>query len=142
MPSPDDLIKAAQSEIGYREGPNNENKFADEAAHANHQPWCVTFIVAMAKRAQVALPETRTAAVATFRRAFEAQGRLHPEPAVGDVAFFQRGESHASIVAEVHGDGVVCVGGNYSGEVSVERRRGPQGSRATGYGRPDYAVLG
>lgn len=38
------VIKAAQAEIGYTEKPNNNNKFAKVAGHANNQAWCATFI--------------------------------------------------------------------------------------------------
>ena len=38
------VIKAARDEIGYQEKPNNNNKFAKVAGHANYQPWCATFI--------------------------------------------------------------------------------------------------
>lgn len=38
------VLDAAKAEIGYKEGKNNDNKFAKIAGHANHQPWCATFI--------------------------------------------------------------------------------------------------
>jgi hypothetical protein len=40
------VITQAQGNIGYQEGPKNDNKFAATAKHPNHQPWCSTFIVA------------------------------------------------------------------------------------------------
>jgi hypothetical protein len=42
----DAVISQAQGNIGYQEGPGNDNKFAATAKHPNHQPWCATFIVA------------------------------------------------------------------------------------------------
>ena len=38
------VLEAARAEVGYKEKPNNDNKFAKVAGHANHQPWCATFI--------------------------------------------------------------------------------------------------
>ena len=38
------VLEAAQKEVGYKEKPNNNNKFAKIAGHANNQPWCATFI--------------------------------------------------------------------------------------------------
>ena len=38
------VLAAARKEVGYKEGANNDNKFAAIAGHANHQPWCATFI--------------------------------------------------------------------------------------------------
>lgn len=42
----DEVIATAEAAIGYQEGKNNDNRFAKVAGHANHQPWCATFIVA------------------------------------------------------------------------------------------------
>lgn len=142
MASPDDLIKAAQGEIGYREGPGEDvNKYDDEApGHPKDKAWCVTFIVAMAGRAGVSLPRMDTAVVATMKESFVNQGRFHEQGSQpGDIAFFLRGESHASIVEEVHDDGVVCIGGNYSDGVNREQRRGRHNT-AAGYGRPDWSA--
>ena len=38
------VLDAARAEIGYKEKPNNNNKFAKIAGHANNQAWCATFI--------------------------------------------------------------------------------------------------
>lgn len=38
------VLDAAKAEVGYKEGKNNDNKFAKIAGHANHQAWCATFI--------------------------------------------------------------------------------------------------
>ena len=43
------VISSAVSHKGYKEGANNDNIFAAEAGHANHQPWCATFVVACFK---------------------------------------------------------------------------------------------
>ena len=43
------VISSAVSHKGYKEGANNDNIFAGIAGHANHQPWCATFVVACFK---------------------------------------------------------------------------------------------
>jgi len=43
------VISKAVSHKGYKEGANNDNIFAAIAGHANHQPWCATFVVACFK---------------------------------------------------------------------------------------------
>lgn len=43
------VLSSALSHKGYKEGANNDNIFAAKAGHANHQPWCATFVVAVFK---------------------------------------------------------------------------------------------
>ena len=43
------VLSKAISHKGYKEGANNDNIFAKEAGHANHQAWCATFVVACFK---------------------------------------------------------------------------------------------
>lgn len=45
------IISKAVSHLGYKEGANNDNKFAKVAGHPNQQPWCATFICAIFKEA-------------------------------------------------------------------------------------------
>lgn len=50
-PSAEPVLAEARSHIGYKEGKNNDNKFAAIAKHPNHQPWCATFVVACFSKA-------------------------------------------------------------------------------------------
>lgn len=54
------VLDAAKAEVGYKEGKNNDNKFAKIAGHANHQAWCATFIRACLIKGEEekALPNT------------------------------------------------------------------------------------
>lgn len=54
------VLDAARAEIGYNEKPNNNNKFAKVAGHANYQPWCATFIRAcfIKGEEEKAIPDT------------------------------------------------------------------------------------
>lgn len=49
--NPSLVIAKAVAEVGYQEGDKNDNKFAAIAGHANHQPWCATFVYASFKAA-------------------------------------------------------------------------------------------
>ena len=53
-------MKAAANEVGYKEGANNDNKFAKIAGHANNQPWCATFVRAcfIKGKEEKAIPNT------------------------------------------------------------------------------------
>mgnify|MGYP006268620795 CR=1 FL=1 len=61
-----EIISKAVSHLGYKEGVNNDNIFAKEVGHANHQPWCATFICAIFKEAGFADLIPNTAAVIAF----------------------------------------------------------------------------
>lgn len=41
-----EVLEFAKSQIGTKEGANNDNPYAKIARHANHQPWCMTFVYA------------------------------------------------------------------------------------------------
>lgn len=43
-PTANEVLRFMQAEVGYREGYNNDNKYAAWAGHMNHQPWCATFL--------------------------------------------------------------------------------------------------
>ena len=84
------VLKAAIKELGYKEGTNNDNKFAAIAGHANHQPWCATFVYAIFKETgeSKAIPNT------AYCPAIEAWGRANNavvpirESKVGDLVLF------------------------------------------------------
>ena len=67
------VLDAARAEIGYKEKPNNDNKFAKVAGHANNQPWCATFIRAcfIKGEEEKAIPDS------AYCPHIEAWGRSH-----------------------------------------------------------------
>lgn len=74
--------------LGYDEGRNNANIFALMAGHLDHQPWCATFLVAMARSTGLALPEGATSAYTpTQYGAFRKAGLAVAEPSRGDWGF-------------------------------------------------------
>ena len=67
------VLDAARAEIGYKEKPNNDNKFAKVAGHANYQPWCATFIRACFIKGQ----EAQAIPDSAYCPHIEAWGRSH-----------------------------------------------------------------
>ena len=67
------VLDAARAEIGYQEKPNNNNKFAKVAGHANNQPWCATFIRACFIKGE----EAKAVPDSAYCPHIEAWGRGH-----------------------------------------------------------------
>jgi len=148
------FLAAARSEIGYTESPagSNQTKFAGEAGHANGQPWCATFLVAIANRVGLALP-SRSAYTPTLAEGFKTARRWHTTPAVGDFVFFdwpgddKRRIQHGAVVERVYPHDLVTIEGNTSADNyssqdnggGVFRRTRPRNSSIVGYGRPAYS---
>lgn len=110
------VLNHFRSEIGYVEGPNNSTKFAKEAGHANNQPWCATFIVAMFRRAGMKLP-SESAYTPAMYDGLKAKGRAIDGPRVGALAFLyfplQGRIAHVGIVESLRPDGrFVTIEGN------------------------------
>ena len=142
-----EFLAVAQRNVGFVEGPNNDNPFAAVAGHANHQPWCASFVVACAKRAGLELPGT-SAYTPTFAQAFKDAGHWGHEGKPGDVVFFawpSMGRiAHVGIVEKVLEDGAyVCIegntdvaGGRTGGRVMRQTRR----ANIAGFGRPVFTT--
>lgn len=84
------VLHAAINEVGYKEGANNDNKFAAIAGHANHQPWCATFVRAcfVLGKEPKAIPDTAYCpAIESWARAHNAIVPL-VEARKGDLALF------------------------------------------------------
>jgi len=127
------LIEVAKEEIGYVEGPkDNETKYG-KFTKANFQPWCGSFVMWCANEAGVKVPNTvyTPGGAAAFKKAgrwYDAQ-ICDPEP--GDIAYFDfPGDgveriSHVGIVIKDNEDGTVwCIEGNTSGDPKKSQRNG------------------
>jgi len=154
------LLSYAMDQLGYREGPNNWNKYAAEPAmtkllgwNAQNQPWCNVFVNACfvacfgleSGAAMLYQPigggSALCRASADFFKAACAwieRGRT-PEP--GDVIFFYRSGdiNHMGIVSRVASGSVVTVEGNSSDSVA-ERCYSVSDTSIAGYGRPQWAL--
>ena len=154
------LLSLAMEQIGYREGPNNWNKYAAAPEmtqllgwNAQNQPWCNVFVNACfvacfgleIGAAMLYQPigggSALCRASADFFKAACAwieRGRT-PEP--GDVIFFYRSGdiNHMGIVSRVAGGSVVTIEGNSSDSVA-ERCYSVSDTSIAGYGRPQWAL--
>ena len=84
------VLAAARAEIGYTEGKNNDNKFAAIAGHANHQPWCATFVRACFIKGEEAKAIPDTAYCPHLESWARANNRVVPttEAKRGDLVLF------------------------------------------------------
>lgn len=130
----DKFIQAAWAEVGYVEGPKeNETKFG-KAMGANYLPWCGSFIMWCAKKVGLVIPNVilTSAGAQSFqsRKRWQDAATAKPEP--GDLAFFDfPGDgveriSHIGIVIGVEPrKGIVhTIEGNTSGDSKGDQRNG------------------
>lgn len=161
-----DVISKAADYIGYHEGPNNDNWFADVLDDCNYfapqkkqnVPWCAVFCDCMCLLA--ALPSDRdndskkydaqyflyqpsynnySASVALFAGYFKNAGAWYDYPEKGDMIFFQDAAGaivHVGIVEDTDGS-ITTIEGNAGDR--VQRKWYDYGNpRIAGFGRPRY----
>lgn len=154
----DKVIKLAESQIGYHEGANNQNQYADGKDmkklygwNIQNQPWCDIFVdwlfidcfgydVGSAMTYQFA--GCSGAACAQSASYYKARGAFYDRPERGDQVFFyvSGGINHTGIVTSVSDTTITTVEGNTSD--SVARRTYDIGSTViAGYGRPKWALV-
>lgn len=148
------LIDLAQSQVGYREGPNNYNKYADDPKVIQlygwcpqNQPWCCTFanwcyLNAFGYDIGSRLTYGGTAACSNSAQLFMNAGAYVHMPEVGDQAFFYSGGgiNHTGIVVKVDGSLFTTVEGNYSDKVSLVQHNIGH-SDVAGFGRPCWNIV-
>lgn len=148
------LIALARAEIGYREGANNYNKYAEDPRitelygwNVQNQPWCCTFVNWCFLQAFGEIGAKMTyggsaacSAQADLYRKNRAFYTSRPE--IGDQIFFYSngGINHTGIVAEVNGSGIRTIEGNYSDKVSSCTYT-IGNSVIAGYGRPNWKLV-
>lgn len=161
-----DVISKAADYIGYHEGPNNNNWFADVLDDCNYfapqkkqnVPWCAVFCDCMCLLA--ALPSDRdndskkydaqyflyqpsynnySASAALFAGYFKNAGAWYDYPEKGDMIFFQDAAGaivHVGIVEDTDGS-ITTIEGNAGDQ--VQRKWYDYGNaRIAGFGRPRY----
>ena len=156
------LIQVAKSQVGYIEGPkDNETKYG-AFMKANFQPWCGSFVNWIGSESGVKIPNTvyTPSGAAAFKKAGAwIDGDLaDPEP--GDIAYFDFPSdgvdriSHVGIVIEDNEDGTVwCIEGNTTSKKKGSQRNGGEACRQlrafkknkagvqvsiVGFGRPKF----
>ena len=154
----DKLIRWCDSQIGYHEGPNNFNQYADVDGirklygwYPQNQPWCdifvdSAFISCFGYDAASAMTYQFTGAgsaacnaSATF---YKNNNAWFTTPAVGDQIFFYYNGSinHTGIVTHVGLGAITTVEGNYSDSVA-RLTYDVNDPKIAGYGRPKWEVI-
>lgn len=128
------FIQTAWKEVGFVEGPKeNETKYGKEMG-ANYLPWCGSFVMWCAKKAGVVMPNVilTSAGAKSFQARKRWQDAATATPEVGDIAFFDfPGDgveriSHVGIVVGVQAKSgtVHTIEGNTSGDSKGDQRNG------------------
>ena len=141
------MLEVALKEVGYVEGPkDNETKYGAYTKH-NFQPWCGSFLMCCAHKAGVSMPSV--VSVIDGMASFKELDRLREHPRVGDLAFFNFTHGtipqHIGLVVEVNStSAITCVEGNTSSKNQsnggqVEKKPRPP-VFVLAYGRPSYTV--
>ena len=127
------LVEVALGEIGYIEGPkDNETKYG-KFTKANFQPWCGSFVNWCGNEAGVKIPNTvyTPGGAAAFAKAGTWQKAEEATPQPGDIVYFDFPNdgvdriSHVGIVVKDNGDGTVtCVEGNTAPDKKGDQRNG------------------
>ena len=152
------LVSWCNSQVGYHEGANNSNKYADIDGikrlygwWPQNQPWCDVFVDAafiscfgydLASAMTFQYTGSGSAACATSARLYKQHGAWFSSPNVGDQVFFvvNGGINHTGIVTSVGMGAITCVEGN-SGDM-VSRNSYPINSpRIAGFGRPRWDLV-
>ena len=153
MPTVNQVLVLAQSQVGTTEYPPNSNNVVYNTAYYGHEvsgsayPWCAVFVWWCFAQFTPCLVK-KTASCMDMAQWFKDNGQWHASPKVGDVVFFKfntntRWTNHVGIVKEVIDGGVKIktIEGNTSvtsddnGGAVMERTRT---SNIVGYGRPQY----
>lgn len=154
MPTVDDIIKTALSQVGVAESPPNSNEclyndeFYGHRVSGSQYPWCCVFVWWVFNQFSPCLVK-KTAGCADLANWFKQRNQWHNKtPQAGDVVFFKFGNNgrwtnHVGIVVEVCNGYIRTVEGNTSigndrngGSVQIRQRS----SNIVGYGRPAYSV--
>ena len=118
------VIEIALKEVGYVEGPkDNETKYG-AFTKANFLPWCGSFCMWVANQAGVKIPNTVStmAGAASFKKLGTWTDAAMASPQPGDIVYFDfmaggAPIEHVGIVVKENGDGTVTtVEGNTAGE--------------------------
>ena len=148
------LVDLAKGEVGYHEGANNWNKYAEDPRIAElygwnvqNQPWCCTFVNWCFLQAFGDIGAQMTyggsAACANQAALYRKSNAFYTsKPEAGDQIFFYSGGgiNHTGIVVEVNGSAIRTVEGNYSDKVSLCSYQ-IGNSVIAGYGRPNWNLL-
>jgi hypothetical protein len=143
------VVSVARSQLGYKEGRNNDTKYGRWYG-LNHNPWCAMFVSWVAAKAGATKIIPKHAYTPAGAQWFKNRGQWYSKPRVGDIVYFDFPNdgvgriSHVGIVESVLSDGsIITIEGNTNGAGSREgdgvyRKKRKVGIK--GYGRPKYTT--
>ena len=149
------LIDWALAQVGYAEGYNNHNKYADKWTpaggwNAQNQPWCDVFVdvgfiecfgIDAASKMTFQPKGGFSALCSASAQFYKNNGAWYERPEPGDQIFFYSGGgiNHTGIVEKIINGAVYTIEGNNSDAV----KRGVYSTASSyiaGYGRPNWAT--
>lgn len=150
------VLARAESQVGYREGANNWNQYAEGRDgvygwHVQNQPWCDIFVDVLFIDCFGPEPAARmtyqpiggfSAGCAVSADYYRQHGAFVRTPQPGDQIFFyvNGGINHTGIVVRVDGGTVETIEGN-SSDMVARRYYSVGDGKIAGYGRPDWSVV-
>ena len=126
------VVEIALAEVGYIEGPkDNETKYG-AFTKANYLPWCGSFVMWVCHQAGVKIPNTVStmAGAAGFKKLGSWSDAHNADPKPGDIVYFDfmtggAPIEHVGIVVKNNGDGTIqCIEGNTAGSSKGDQRNG------------------
>lgn len=151
------VVSLAQAEVGYQEGTNNWNKYAQEIdqlgitwGKKQNMMWCGIFVmwvfykcfgVAKSLQMQCSGNPSSIPACADAARYFKQANRWHMAPELGDVVFFNVNGTigHTGIVVRVDNNTIYTVEGNCGDAVSACKYT-VTSPYVAGFGRPKWEI--
>ena len=117
------FVSTAMSQVGYREGAGNNNKYGQWAGN-NYAAWCVYFVCWCAAQSGAPIP-TKFSYVGDMSSYFQSRGLYRSAssgyiPKAGDLMI--QGDRHIGIVRSATRAAVQTVEGNYSDSVATVTR--------------------
>lgn len=152
------VVSLAQSEVGYHEGANNWNKYAQEIdtlgitwGKKQNMMWCGIFVmwvfyrcfgVAKSLALQCSANPSSIPACNDAANYFKSANRFYKTPEMGDVVFFNVNGviGHTGIVVRVDGNNVFTVEGNCGDAVSACKYT-VNSNYIAGFGRPKWELV-
>ena len=148
------VVQLAYDQVGYKEGPNNYNKYADSLYiqklygwGVQNQPWCAIFInwlflTAFGYDDGSAMTYGGSPACSIAAQNYKNNNAWSMNPRKGDQIFFNisGGINHTGIVVDVSGSTITTIEGNSSDSVAKRTYYAGDASIA-GYGVPNWNVV-
>lgn len=145
------MIALARTQVGYKEGDRNKQKYADEVPTlewAQNQPWCATFVSWLALKTGASKLYPRSASCDAGGTWFKQQDRWSTYPAVGAQVFYgyPHDLNHTGIVYKYDAEYIYTIEGNTNDSGSREgdgvyfKKRLRRGTNVIGYGYPKFPI--